>query len=137
MITAVIIDKLCKRKQLSSHYLIFRSVSSQIVLNNSIQSFILIIYLRMISSRETSFNHLNLTNFLSKIQNNARIFIHHNAFQKVKITFNMLKKELCEVCSCSIISDKYKQYIFHNMTNYDQNVIIFLIIFHLHQQKQF
>src|SRR5436190_3356690 len=135
MITAVIIDKLCKRKQLSSHYLIFRSVSSQIVLNNSIQSFILIIYLRMISSRETSFNHLNLTDFLSKIQSNARIFIHHNAFQKVKTTFNMLKKKLCEVCSCSIISNKYKQYIFYNIAHYNQNAVIFLTVFHLHQQR--
>ena len=136
MITAVIINELCKRKQLCLHYLIFWSICSQIIFDNSIQSFTLIIYLKIINDKETSFNHLNFTNFLSKIWNNARISIHHNAFQKVKITFNMLKKKLNEICSCNIISNEYKQCILHNMTNYSQNAVIFLIIFHLYWQKQ-
>ena len=125
MITAVIIDELCKKKQFCSHCLIFESVSSQIILDNLIQSFTLIIHLRMISDRETSFNHLNLADFLSKIQSNARISICHNASQKVKMTFNMLKKELHKVCSCSVILSEYKQYILCNMTNYSQNAVYF------------
>ena len=132
MITAVIIDKLCKREQLCSHYLIFWSICSQIVLNNSIQSFTLIICLKMISDREMWLNYLNLADFLSKIWNNARIFIHHNAFQKIKTTFNMLKKEFHKVCSCNVILNKYKQYILHNMINYNQNAVIFLTIFHFY-----
>src|SRR6266487_504943 len=109
MITAVVIDELHKRKQLSSHHLIFRSVSSQIVLNNSIQNFTLIISLKMISSRELSLNYLNLADFSSKIRNNVRISICHNAFQKVKMTFNMLKEQFCKVCSCTVILNEYKQ----------------------------
>ena len=136
MIMIVIINKLCKKKQFSSYYLIFKSISSQIILNNLIQSFILIIHLKMISDREMLFNHLNLADFLLKIWHNVRIFIHHNAFQEVKMTFNMLKKEFHEVCNCSVISDEYKQCILCNMINYSQNAVIFLIIFHLHQQKQ-
>src|SRR5216117_538500 len=108
MIMIVIIDELHKRKQLSSHYLIFRSISSQIILDNFIQDFTLTVSLKVISSRELLLNYLNLADFLSKIRNNARISIHHNAFQEVKMTFNMLKKQLCEVCSCTIISDEYK-----------------------------
>ena len=136
MITAVIIDKLHKREQLCSHCLIFWSICSQIILDNLIQSFTLTVCLRMISSRESLLNYLNLTDFSSKIQSNVRIFIHHNASQRVKTTFNMLKKKLHEVCSCNIILNKYKQYIFHNTANYNQNAVIFLIILHLHQQKQ-
>src|SRR6266496_4009955 len=119
MITIVVIDKLCKKKQLSSHCLIFESISSQIILDNSIQDFILIVSLRVISSRELLLNYLNLTDFLSQIRSNVRISICHNAFQKVKTTFNMLKEQLCEVCSCTVISDEYKQSIFHNVTYYD------------------
>src|SRR5437667_284512 len=89
----------------------------------------------MISSRETLFNHLNLAYFLSKVRDNVRISIHHNAPQEVKTTLNMLKKELHEVCSCRVISSEYKQHILHNMIHYDQNTVIFLII--LHQQRQF
>src|SRR5205809_1940682 len=88
----------------------------------------------MISDRELLLNHLNLTDFSSKVRDNARISIHHNASQKVKMTFNMLKKELCEVCSCRVISDEYKQYILHNITYYSQNTVTFLTV--LHQQKQ-
>ena len=132
MITAVIINKLCKKKQLCSHCLIFWNICSQIVLNNSIQSFILIICLKVISDKKMLLNHLNLVDFLSKIWSNARISIYYNVSWKVKTTFNMLKKELCEICSCSIISNEYKQYILHNVTNYNQNVVIFLIIFHFH-----
>src|SRR5436190_21130089 len=102
MITAVVINKLRKRKQLSSHCLIFESINSQIILNNFIQDFTLIISLKMISSRELLLNYLNLAD-LSKIRNNIRIFICYNAFQKIKMTFNMLKKQLCKVCSCTII----------------------------------
>ena len=131
----VIISKLCKREQLCSHCLIFWSICSQIVLDNSIQSFTLTVCLKVISSRETLFNHLNLTNFLSKIWSNVRISIYHNAFQKVKTTFNMLKKKFHKVCSCSVILSEYKQCILCNMTYYSQNAVIFLII--LHQQKQF
>src|SRR5438034_10187921 len=133
MIMIVIINKLHKKEQLYSYYLIFRSISSQIIFNNSIQSFILIVHLKMISDREMSFNHLNLADFSSKIQSNVRISICHNAFQRIKTIFNMLKKELCEVCNCSIISNKYKQCIFCNMTNYSQNAVIFLTVFCLHQ----
>src|SRR5437773_1871372 len=115
MITAVVINKLCKKKQLNSHHLIFRNVSSQIILDNFIQDFILIINLRVISSRELLLNYLNLVNFSSKIRNNARIFIHYNVSQKIKITFNMLKKQFCEICSCTIISNEYKQNIFYNI----------------------
>ena len=108
MILIIIIDKLHKREQLCSHCLIFWNICSQIVLNNSIQSFTLTVHLKMISNRETSLNYLNLADFSSKIWNNVRISICHDAFQKVKIIFNMLKKELCEVCSYNVISDKYK-----------------------------
>ena len=132
----VIIDELCKRKQLSSHCVIFKNVSSQIILDNLIQSFTLIICLKIISNREILFNHLNLTNFLSKIWSNVRIFIYHDASWKIKMIFNMFKKEFCEICSCSIISNEYKQYIFCNMTNYSQNVVIFLIIFCFYWWKQ-
>src|SRR5437773_11680216 len=128
MITAIIIDELCKKKQLNSHCLIFESVSFQIILDNLIQDFTLIINLRVISSREMLFNHLNLADFLSKIQSNARIFICYNVSQEIKITFDMFKKKLCEVCSCNVISDEYKQYIFCNMTYYSQNAVIFLIV---------
>src|SRR5438034_11838877 len=105
MIMIVIIDELNKRKQFSSHCLIFKSVSSQIILDNLIQCFTLIISLRVISSRKMLLNQLNLADFLSKIRSYARIFIHHYASQKVKTTFNMFKKKLCEVCSCNVISD--------------------------------
>ena len=134
MITAIIIDELCKKKQLCSHYLIFWSICSQIVFDNLIQSFILIIFLKMISDKEMLFNHLNLTNFLSKIWSNVRISICYNAFQKVKMTFNMLKKKLHEVCSCSIISSEYKQCIFCNTANYSQNTVKFLTVFHQWEQ---
>ena len=136
MITAVIINELCKKKQLCSHCLIFWSICLQIVLDNSIQSLTLIICLKVISDRESSLNHLNLTDFLSKVKDNARIPICHNASQEVKTTLNMLKKELHKVCSCRIISDEYKQCIFYNTAYYSQNTVIFLIIHHLHQQKQ-
>ena len=129
MIMIVIINKLSKRKQFSSHCLIFRSVSSQIVLDNLIQYFTLIISLRVINDRETLLNQLNLTDFLSKIRSYVRISIHHYAFQKVKMTFNMFKKQFHKVCSCNVISDEYKQNVFNNMTYYNQNAIIFLIIF--------
>src|SRR5436190_1302964 len=119
MIMIVVISKLCKKEQLSSYCLIFESVSSQIILDNFIQDFILIISLRVINNRELLFNYLNLADFLLKIKNNARISIHYNAFQKVKMIFNMLKKQLCKVCNCTIILDEYKQNIFHNMTYYD------------------
>ena len=76
----VVINELHKKKQLSLHYLIFESVSSQIILDNFIQDFTLIINLRVISSRELLLNYLNLANFLSKIRSNTRIFIHHNVF---------------------------------------------------------
>ena len=135
MITTVIIDKLCKKEQLSSHCLIFRNVSSQIIFNNLIQSFILTVCLKMISSREMLFNHLNLADFLSKIWSNVRIFIYYDASWKIKTTFNMLKKKLCKICTCNVISDEYKQYILHNIANYSQNTVKFLII--LHWQKQF
>jgi len=124
----VIIDELHKRKQLCSHYLIFWSICSQIVFDNLIQSFTLVVYLKVISSRETLLNHLNLADFSSKIWSNVRISIHYNASQKVKMTFNMLKKELCEICSCSVILNEYKQCILCNMTNYSQNAVVFLII---------
>ena len=137
MIMTIIINELCKKEQLSSHCLIFRNVSSQIILNNLIQSFTLTVYLKMISSREMLLNHLNLADFSSKIWSNVRISICYNASWRVKMTFNMLKKELCEVCSCSVISDEYKQCILSNMTNYDQNAIIFLIIFCFHWWEQF
>src|SRR5438034_7010704 len=129
MIMTVIIDELSKRQQFSSHCLIFESVSSQIVFDNSIQGFTLIISLRVISDRELPLNYLNLTDFLSKVRDNSRISIHNNASQEAKSTFNMLKKQLCEICSCSIISDEYKQSVFSNTTYYDQNAVIFLIIF--------
>src|SRR6266496_3781283 len=106
MITAVVINKLCKKEQLSLHCLIFKSISSQIIFNNFIQDFILIINLKIISSRELLLNYLNLADFSSKIRSNARIFICHNASQKAKMTFNMLKEQLCEVCSCTVISDE-------------------------------
>ena len=136
MITAVIINELCKKKQLSSYYLIFRSVNSQIILNNLIQSFTLTVYLKIISSRKMLLNHLDLADFSSKIWSNVRIFICYDASWEVKMIFNMLKKKLHEVCSCNVILNEYKQCIFCNMTNYSQNVVIFLIIFCLHQQKQ-
>src|SRR5436190_17640886 len=104
MIMTVVINELCKREQLSSYCLIFESVSSQIILDNSIQDFILTVSLRVISSREMLLNYLNLTDFSLKIEDNARIFICNNVFQKIKTTFNMLKKQLCKVCSCNIIS---------------------------------
>ena len=133
----VIINKLHKKEQLCSHYLIFWSIYSQIILDNSIQSFTLIVCLKMISDRKMLLNHLNLADFLSKIWSNVRIFIHYNASWKVKMTFNIFKKKLCEICSYNIILNEYKQYIFCNMTNYNQNAVIFLIILHLYQQKQF
>ncbi len=128
----VIINKLCKRKQLCLHYLIFWSICSQIVLNNLIQSFTLTVCLRIISNRKMLLNHLNLANFLSKIWNNMRISIYHDTSWKIKMTFNMLKKELHKVCSYNVILSKYKQCILYNMINYSQNAIIFLIILHLH-----
>ena len=76
----VVINKLHKKKQLNSHHLILENVSSQIILNNFIQDFILIANLKMISSRKLLFNYLNLANFMSKIRSNARIFIHYNVF---------------------------------------------------------
>ena len=136
MITTVIIDELHKKKQLCSHCLIFWNICSQIVLDNLIQSFTLIIHLKIISNREMLLNHLNFTDFLSKIWNNVRISIHYDASWKVKTTFNMLKKKFHKVCSCSVILNEYKQCIFYNMTNYSQNVVIFLIILHLHWWKQ-
>ena len=135
MITTVIINKLHKKEQFCSYCLIFWNICSQIIFNNLIQSFILIICLKMISSRKMLFNYLNLADFSSKIQSNTRIFIHYNVFQEIKITLNMFKKKLCKVCSCSVILSKYKQCILHNMTYYSQNIVIFLIIFYLHQQK--
>ena len=137
MITIVIINELCKKKQLCSYCLIFWSIYSQIILNNLIQSFILTVYLKMISSREMLFNYLNLTNFSSKIWSNARISIHHDASWKVKTTFYMLKKKLHEVCNCNVILNEYKQCIFCNTANYSQNAIIFLIILHLYWWEQF
>ena len=136
MIMTVIIDKLHKREQLCSHCLIFWSICSQIVLDNLIQSLTLIIHLRVISNRELLLNHLNLTDFLLKVRDNARISIHYNASWEVKMTLNMLKKELCEVYNCRVILNEYKQYILHNMTNYSQNAVIFLIIFCLHWWEQ-
>src|SRR5216117_1699341 len=108
MIMTVIIDKLSKKKQSSSHCLIFESVDSQIVFNNSIQDFTLIISLRMISCKEMLLNYLNLADFSSKIRSYMRISIHHYASQKVKMTFNMFKKQFHKVCSCTIISDRQK-----------------------------
>src|SRR5436190_22145390 len=108
MIMIVVINELHKKKQLSLHYLIFESVSSQIVLDNFIQDFTLIISLRMISSRELLLNYLNLADFLSKIRINARISIYYNVFYKIKTIFNMLKKQLSEVCSCIVILSEYK-----------------------------
>ena len=135
MILTVIIGKLHKRKQLCPHCLIFWSICPQIVLDNLIQSFTLIIHLRVISNRELSLNHLNLADFSSKIQSNARISIHHNASWRIKIILYMLKKEFHKVCSYSIISDEYKQCILYNTTNYSQNAIIFLTVLCLHQQR--
>ena len=135
MITTIIINKLHKKEQLSSYCLIFRSVSSQIVLDNSIQDFTLIISLRIISNKELLLNYLNLADFSLKVRDNVRISICHNVFQKVKIILNMLKKELYKVCSYKVILSEYKQHILYNIAHYDQNTIIFLII--LHWQKQF
>src|SRR5204863_7038450 len=114
----VVINKLHKKKQLSSHYLIFKSIDSQIIFNNLIQSFILIIYLKMISNRKSSFNYLNLADFLLKIRSNVRIFICYNVFQKVKTTFNMLKEQLYEVCSYTVILSEYKQHVFDDTAYY-------------------
>src|SRR5436190_16557289 len=119
MITVIVINKLNKKEQLNSHCLIFRNVSFQIIFDNFIQDFILIINLKMISNKKSLFNYLNLTDFLSKMRNNSRIFICNNVFQKVKMTFNMLKKQLCEICSCNIILNRYKQNVFNNMIYYD------------------
>ena len=135
MITTVIINKLHKKKQLCSYCLIFWSICFQIVLDNSIQSFILIVHLRVINSKEISFNHLNLADFSLKIWSNARISICYNASWKIKMTFNMFKKKLYEVCSCNVILNEYKQYILCNMTHYSQNIVKFLTI--LHWQRQF
>ena len=135
MITVVIIDKLCKKKQLCSHCLIFWNIYSQIILNNLIQSFTLIIHLRMINSKKVLFNHLNLINFSLKIWSNVRIFIHHNVFQKVKTTFNMLKKKIHKVCSYDIILSEYKHYILCNMTHYSQNTVKFLIVLYWWRQS--
>ena len=133
MIMIVIINKLCKKKQLCSYCLIFWSICFQIIFDNLIQSFILTVYLKMISNKKMLLNHLNLADFSSKIWSNARIFICYDVSWKIKMTFNMFKKKLHEVCSCNIILNEYKQYILHNMTNYSQNVVIFLTVFHFYQ----
>ncbi len=80
----------------------------QIVFNNLIQSFTLTVCLRMISDRKILLNYLDFTYFSSKIEDNARIFIYNNTFKKVKIIFNMLKKELNKIHSCKIILNEYK-----------------------------
>ncbi len=100
----------------------------QIVFDNSIQSFTLIIHLKMISSRKTLFNHLDFTYFSSKIRDNARIFICDNVSQKVKIIFNMLKKELNKIYSYKIILNKYKQHVLDNIIYYNKNVVKFLTV---------
>ena len=132
----VIINKLHKKEQLCLYCLIFWNICSQIILNNLIQSFTLIVHLRMISDREMLLNHLNLADFLSKIWSNVRISICHDTSWKVKMTFNMLKKKLHEICNYNIVLNKYKQYIFYNMTNYNQNAVIFLTIFCFYWWKQ-
>ena len=58
-----------------------------------------------------------------------RIFICDNVFQKVKIIFNMLKKELSKIHSCRIILNEYKQHILDNTAYYNENTVKFLIIF--------
>ena len=80
----------------------------QVVFNNLIQSFTLIIYLRVISCREILLNNLDFTNFLLKIRDNVRILIDNNAFRCAKVALNMLKEELDKVCSYNIISCRYK-----------------------------
>ena len=100
----------------------------QIVFDNLIQSFTLTVCLKMISNREILLDHLDFAYFLSKIKDNVRISICDNISQEVKITFNMLKKELDKICSCRIILNKYKQHILDDMTYYNKNVIKFLII---------
>ena len=99
-----------------------------IIFDNLIQSFTLIIHLRVISDREMLFDYLDLAYFLSKIEDNLRISICDNASQKVKMTFNMLKKELSKIHSYKIILNEYKQCVFDDMTYYDENAIKFLII---------
>ncbi len=83
----------------------------------------------MINNKEILLDYFDFTYFLSKIENNVRISICDNAFQKVKIIFNMLKKELDKIHSYKIISNEYKQYILNDIIYYDKNVIKFLIIF--------
>ena len=82
----------------------------------------------MISNKETSLDYLDLTYFLSKIRNNSRISICDNASQKVKMTFNMLKKELSKICSYKIILSKYKQCVLDDTTYYNENAIKFLTV---------
>ena len=128
VITAVIIDKLHKKKQFCSYCLIFWSVSLQIVLDYSIQSFTLIICLRVISSRKMLFDDLNLTDLSSEVWHHAGVSICDNASRWVKMTLNMLKKQLSKVCSCSIITDEYKQHIFDDSAHDCKNTIIFLTV---------
>ena len=130
----VIINKLHKKKQLCLYCLIFWSICSQIILDNLIQSFILTICLKVISNRKMLLTHLNFTDFSLKIWNNARISIYHDAFQKIKITFYMLKKKLHKVCNYNIILNKYKQYILCNIIYYNQNTVKFLIILYWWEQ---
>ena len=80
----------------------------QIIFDNLIQSFTLTVCLRVISNKKILLDYLDLIYFSSKIRDNSRIFICDNASQKVKIIFNMLKKELSKICSCKIILNEYK-----------------------------
>src|SRR5438034_3138793 len=95
-----------------------------------IENFTLIISLRMIDSRHASLDHLNLTDFLSELQDNVQVSIHYYITRSLKTALNMLKKQLCKLNHSRSFADKNKQCVLCNMTYNCKYAIKFLIILH-------
>ena len=61
----------------------------------------------------------DFADFPPEVRSNTGISIDDDASWEVKTTFNMFKKQLYEICNCTIILNEYKQHVFDNITYYD------------------
>src|SRR5580692_4536604 len=78
VITTVVVRKLCQREEFGPGCLIVRSVSSKVILDDSVESFTLSIRLRVIRCRQSTFHDLHFTHLTPEIRSNSGVTVTDN-----------------------------------------------------------
>jgi hypothetical protein len=97
VVATVVIRELGKGEQTGPRSWVLCGVSTQIVFDNSVESFALTIGLGMICSGHASLDDLNIADFSPEFGRDTGVSISDNASWRSKAAFDVFKEQLGEV----------------------------------------